>query len=89
MKQITIRGLSDAVARVVRRKAEKEGLSLNRSIVLILEEAAGQPGTARRKKRHHDLDHLVGAWNRRQAEAFDADLADQRRVEEELWKAAE
>jgi hypothetical protein len=89
LKQITLRGLSEPLAGLIRKKSEREGLSLNRSIVLMLEEAAGLGVARHGRKRHHDLDHLAGAWKREEAEEFDADLAAQRRVEEDLWKAAE
>jgi hypothetical protein len=35
---------------------------------------------------HYDLDHLAGTWSEEEAEAFDAALAEQRRVDPEIWK---
>ena len=34
---------------------------------------------------HHDLDHLAVTWTDEEAAAFDAALAEQRRVDPELW----
>jgi hypothetical protein len=57
------------------------GLSLNRTVIRILEEALGQ-----RRELHHDLDHLAGTWSAEEAAAFDAALTEQRRIDPELWK---
>jgi len=50
----------------------------------MLEEAAGQRATTGREL-HHDLDHLAGTWTDEEAASFDAALAEQRRVDPELW----
>jgi len=57
------------------------GLSLNRTVIRMLEEAAGQ-----RRELHHDLDALAGTWSDDEGAAFEAALAEQRRVDPELWK---
>lgn len=44
----------------------------------ISEKAAGQ--------RHHDLDHLAGTWSEEAAAEFDAALAEQRKIDPELWE---
>lgn len=45
-----------------------------------------QKGT---KKRYHDLDHLHGAWTKKQSEEFDKALADQREIDPQLWSNSE
>ncbi|HKH44211.1 MAG TPA: hypothetical protein VKM72_06065 [Thermoanaerobaculia bacterium] len=50
----------------------------------MLEEAAGQRPTASREL-HDDLDHLSGTWSNEEAEAFEAALVEQRKIEPELW----
>ena len=84
MKPITLRQLPDALARLIRRKAESEGLSLNRAVIAVLEERlVGRPRT---EPRHHDLDALAGVWSDAEARAFDRALAAQRAIDPELWK---
>ena len=34
---------------------------------------------------NYDLDHLAGTWSTEEATAFEATLAEQRRVDPELW----
>jgi hypothetical protein len=84
VKPITLRGMSPELERIVRRTARETGQSLNRIVLALLERGAGLG----RKPRvlHHDLDHLAGSWTAEEADAFDRDLAEQRRVDPELWK---
>ena len=49
----------------------------------MLEEALGL--TSGPKMRQHDLDHLAGTWSQEEADEFDAALAEQRRIDPELW----
>lgn len=85
MKAITVRNIPPGVAKAVREKARKEGLSLNRAVVSLLEEAAGV--TPRGKPAvHHDLDHLAGTWSQAEYDEFMASLRDQRQIDAEMWK---
>jgi hypothetical protein len=81
---ITVRNLPPAVAKAVREKARKEKLSLNKAIVKLLEEATG--AEPRGKAVHHDLDRFFSTWTREEADAFDAALREQRRIDPEMWK---
>jgi hypothetical protein len=85
VRPITLRGMSRELEHVLRRTAAEMGGSLNRAAIALLERGAGlarPPGRAL----HHDLDHLAGTWNAEEADSFDAELAQQRRVDRELWK---
>lgn len=84
MKTITLRNLPKEVAGAVSRKARKEGISLAKAVIRLLEEAAG----IRRKTEvlHHDLDSLAGSWTPAQAATFEKALREQRKVDPELWK---
>jgi len=84
MKAITLRNLPDAVARLVRHKADTEGISLNRAVILVLEERLGL-ARQRSERRHHELDGLAGAWSEAEARAFNQALAAQRAIDPELW----
>ena len=35
---------------------------------------------------YHDLDHLAGSWSEQEAAEFDRALAEQRRIDPELWE---
>ncbi|MEW6776045.1 MAG: hypothetical protein AB1405_07120 [Bdellovibrionota bacterium] len=83
MKQLTIRNLPPEIERAIRRRAQAEKTSLNRAVVALLEEAEGS-----RKKRpsHHDYDKFAGRWTKKDAQKFERALAQQRKIDPELWK---
>jgi hypothetical protein len=82
-KPITLRNLPAPVARAVREQAANYHVSLNRAVIQLLEESVGssRPGHV-----HDDLDHLIGSWTRQQGRAAERRLAEQRRIDSELWK---
>jgi hypothetical protein len=84
MTAITLRKIPSQLQKIIRQRAAQEGLSLNRTVLRMLEEAAGQR-TGGDRAAHDDLDHLAGTWSAEEAELFEAALAEQRRVDPELW----
>ena len=85
LNAITLRNLPAPVARAVRERAAKYGVSLNKAVIQLLEESVGSsgPGTGHV---HDDLDHLIGSWTRQQGRAAEQHLAEQRRIDSELWR---
>ena len=83
MTAITLRNIPPKLQEAIRRRAGIYGLSLNKTVLRMLEEAAGQRAVGR--ELHHDLDHLAGTWSDEEAAAFEGALAEQRRVDPELW----
>ena len=79
--QYTVRNVPIQVDRALRRRARREGKSLNEVTVEALREAAGL-ADVRVKKRL--LGDLVGTW--KEDPDFDAAVADQRRIDADLWK---
>ncbi len=89
MKQITLRGVPVEVERIIKREAERKGLSLNKAFISLLEKTIGTKEKAQtRKPVHHDLDHLCGVWTKRDAEEFIKNIEFQRTIDEDLWKNA-
>ena len=85
MTVITLRNIPPKVQEAIRRRPDTDGLSLNKVVIRMLEEATGQRATARREL-HYDLDHLAGTWSDGEAADFDAALSEQRRIAPELWE---
>jgi hypothetical protein len=83
MTAITLRNIPAKLQEIIRKRAGADGLSLNKTILRMLEEAVGQRPTVR--KLHDDLDHLAGTWSEAEAAAFEAALIEQRAVDPELW----
>ena len=87
MKQITLRGIPVEIERIIKKEAEKKGLSLNKAFISLLKKNAGTRERMRKgKSLHHDLDHLSGVWTRSEAEEFTRHLEFQRKIDEDLWK---
>ena len=85
MKPITLRNLPDEVARAIRKKAEKEGMSLNKAVIGLLEQSIGGPGQ-RGKGPRRDLSPLAGTWKKEEADEFDKFLAELRQIDPEMWQ---
>jgi len=87
MKTITVRNIPSALQSAIRERAEKEGLSLSKTVIRLIGEATGLSRTAAaRGPRYHDLDHLAGTWSEEEARIFDEHLSEQREIDPELWR---
>lgn len=85
MKALTLRHLKPELARAIERKAHEIGTSLSGAVLVLLEQATGLV-KPKKKTVHHDLDHMIGLWSQEEASAFDRNLAQQRKIDPELWK---
>jgi len=86
MKTITLRGLPSELEEKVEARSRELGLSLNKTVIRLLEERLFPGSTALGGRRHFDLDHLVGSWSEEEADEFDRSLDEQRRIDPELWR---
>ena len=77
MNTITVRNLPPAVVKAVKEKARREKLSLNGTIVKLLEEAT-RAVAPKGKVIHHDLDHLAGTWSDAEYREFMSTLREAR-----------
>jgi hypothetical protein len=69
MKSITIHGLDDDLDEQIRHKAEAAGLSLNKTIKLLVREALGMADPC--PDRRQDFQDLFGAWTAADLEALE------------------
>ncbi len=84
MTAITLRNIPPEIQDAIRERAGASGLSLSKAVLQMLEEAASlRP--AGQAVLHHDLDHLAGTWSLDEATVFERSLAEQRRIDPELW----
>lgn len=86
MKAITLRDVPPELARLIRRKAELEKSSLNKTVVRLLEECTGLQQNKGKKPLYDDLDSLAGSWTQKEAREFDQALHRQRAIDPDLWK---
>jgi hypothetical protein len=79
--QYTLRAVPSEVDKALRRKARREGISLNRAALETLSTGlclAGEPVLNR------DLDFLAGTWV--EDAEFDAALQEQDKIDPDLWR---
>jgi hypothetical protein len=86
VKAVTLRKVPPQVARAIQERARAQKISFNKAVISLLEEATGLRSRPNTKRRYTDLDELIGSWTPAEAEAFDRVLAEQRRIDEEIWK---
>jgi hypothetical protein len=84
LKSITIHGLDDYLDGKIKEKAESEGISFNKAIKKVLEEAFGI-----NKKGNDNKDQfmdLFGAWTIGEQAEFEKAVADLEKVNPEDWR---
>lgn len=79
--QYTIRNIPDYLDAALRHAARDQGKSLNDVAVEALSRGAG---ISERRLRQRDLSDIAGTWQ--EDSAFDAALADQDRIDEDMWR---
>lgn len=85
MKSITVHNMDDNLVQKISEKARQKGLSLNKTIKNLLQEALGlQP----KKETDHtkDFQDLCGIWTDEDLEEFESSTADLDRIDPEDWK---
>ncbi len=85
MTTLTLRGINSDLAELLRRRAARQGKSVNRCIVELVEEAVLGDSTGKPRE-HHDLDHLFGSLSEEYARMIDDAVAESRTVDEEVWR---
>jgi plasmid stability protein len=79
MRQMTIRNLPDDVAKRLKALSEEKEMSVNATVVSILERAVGAKGRRERIERYV-------TWTDEDLASFEAALEAQRVVDDELWR---
>ena len=80
-KQYTIRGVSEALDRELRKLADQKGTSLNTWVLDVLLKHSGLQGE---ELLYHDLDALSGQW--KDDAQMTKVLKAQRQIDKDLWK---
>ena len=85
MKSITIHGIDDPLAELIKSKAQSEGLSINKTVKKLLEES---PGVKPRNKGIHrsDFEEFCGIWSESDRIEFEDKTEDLRNVNFGDWK---
>lgn len=86
MKQLTLRGFDEEVAREIERVAREEGLSLNRSVQRILRRGVVLMAHEDDRVVGNSLDHLIGTWSAKEADELEQAVADFGVIDQAIWE---
>src|SRR5262245_15582188 len=78
-KQLTIRGVSDEVALKLDQMSSSTGRSVNSLVKELLSDAVSENARRRRLERY-------ATWTAQDEAEFNQALADQRKIEEDMWR---
>lgn len=85
MKSITIHDLDDSLEALIQEKARAEGLSLNKTVKMLLRQALGlAPGGNGDKKA--DFTEFCGVWTEAEEAEFERNTKDLREVDPRDWQ---
>ena len=79
---ISLRNLPKEVEKAILETSHREGISLNKATLRLLEARLHRPA------RNSDFEDLCGTWSSAEADAFDAALAEMRQVDTADWESA-
>ena len=80
--QMTLRHIPNAVGNGLRIRAKKDGRSLNRAAIELLEQALGIRDMDAKKR---DLSRLAGQWTREECQAFKRNTSPFEQIDAEVW----
>jgi hypothetical protein len=76
---ISLRNLPPEVEKAIRDTSRREGISLNRATIRLLETALRKPA------KNTDFDEFCGVWSKAEADRFDAALIHMRQIDAADW----
>ena len=85
MATLSIRGMDDDTARLLKEAAQKAGSSVNAQVLELIRRGLGLSENQGRRG-HRDLDHLAGTWSEADARDFETTIATFEEVDGDLWR---
>jgi hypothetical protein len=79
---ISLRNLPSEVEKAILETSHREGISLNKATLRLLQASLRKPA------RNTDFEEFFGKWSDAEADAFNAVLAEMRKVDPADWEPA-
>ena len=86
LKSMTLRGLDSQLVAKLREEAEREGKSVNQTVLDALRKQFGLDKSRRFTEVHHDLDHLFGRWDEDEFMQIQQKIDSEQHIDSELWQ---
>jgi hypothetical protein len=83
MSQISVRNIPEKLDKQLRKLSRKNHVSLNKTIILLLEKALG---LNKDKDKVRRLSHLAGTWTQSEAKEFESHIQIFNKVDKEIWE---
>ena len=83
MKTMTIRNVSTELAAALETEKRRRGLSLNRTVLSLMQEALGISSGG---SRSNGLRRLAGSWSEDEFRNFEQAVAPFAEIDEDLWR---
>ena len=84
---ISLRNLPPEVEKAILETSHREGISLNKATLRLLQASLHKP--VREPVVNRDFDEFFGTWSDAEADEFNAVLAEMRQVDPADWEPAE
>ena len=86
MRSLSIRGVDNQLASLLKQKAGAANKSVNQLVVEALQQFVGLDKKKLFSQQYHDLDSLCGRWSGDDFSQIQAKLDSERQIDPELWK---
>ncbi|MDE2809150.1 MAG: antitoxin [Gemmatimonadota bacterium] len=86
LKSMTLRGLDSQLVAKLKEVAEREGKSVNQTVLDALRKQFGLDKSRRFTEVHHDLDHLFGRWDEDEFMQIQQKIDSEQLIDSELWQ---
>lgn len=83
MKTMTIRNVPTELSAALEAEKRRRGLSLNRTVLLLMQEALG---VSTGRSRSNGLRRLAGSWSEDDFRNFEQAVAPLAEIDEDLWR---
>lgn len=82
-KHLTVRNVPPQMAEALEKERRGRGLSLNETVIRLLQRALGLEPNA---KRSNGLAHLAGDWSEEEFKHFEKAIEPMEQIDEEMWR---
>jgi plasmid stability protein len=86
MGSISIRGVDEQLAALLKQQATTAQKSVNQLILEILRKHVGIDKEKKFTQEYHDLDQIFGTWTEDEFQKIQGKIDTERQVDSELWK---
>jgi hypothetical protein len=85
MKSITVHNLDDSLETLIHEKAKKQGISLNKTIQLLLKQSLGLNSNKNKDHKEEFLD-IFAVWSKNDENEFNKKIKDFNKINKVDWE---